>query len=164
MWLPEEPDLSTARILTFGYNANFAAKKEQVSLSIGDFANDLLFHMKYDNDGDDKMGEVPIIIVAHSMGGGSCVQKGLYVIQLEELQPNNYGLNLLTSVVVIHGHLEEQYHKITSSIKAVLFMAIPHRGTDLAESLNRILTSSIFGQYRRTMSENSRKAALLSTS
>lgn len=68
-WLSEEPDLSTARILTFGYNANFAAKKEQASLSISDFANDLLFHMKYDDDGDAKMGEVPIIIVAHSMGG-----------------------------------------------------------------------------------------------
>ena len=68
-WLPEEPDLSTARILTFGYNANFAAKKEQASLTIGDFANDLLFHMKYDEDGNDKMGQVPIVIVAHSMGG-----------------------------------------------------------------------------------------------
>ncbi|KAJ5162891.1 Eisosome protein 1 [Penicillium coprophilum] len=120
-WLPEESDLSTARILTFGYNANFAAKKEQASLSINDFANDLLFHMKYDNDGDDKMGEVPIIIVAHSMGG------------------------LVFKKAFVHGHLDEQYHKITSSIKAVLFMATPHRGTDLAESLNRILTSSIFG-------------------
>ena len=68
-WLPEEPDLSTARILTFGYNANFAAKKEQASLTIGDFANDLLFHMKYDEDGNDKMGQVPLIIVAHSMKG-----------------------------------------------------------------------------------------------
>ncbi|KAJ5961036.1 Eisosome protein 1 [Penicillium vulpinum] len=120
-WLAEEPDMSTARILTFGYNANFAAKKEQASLSIGDFANDLLFHMKYDDDGDDKMGEVPIIIVAHSMGG------------------------LVFKKAFIHGHLNEQYREITSSIKAVLFMATPHRGTDLAESLNRILTSSIFG-------------------
>lgn len=48
-------------------------------------------------------------------------------------------------MVVIHGHLNEQYRKITSSIKAVLFLATPHRGTDLAETLNRILTSSIFG-------------------
>jgi hypothetical protein len=68
-WLSEEPDLSTARILTFGYNANFAAKKEQASLTIGDFASDLLYHMKYNDEGNDKMGEVPIIIVAHSMGG-----------------------------------------------------------------------------------------------
>lgn len=54
-------------------------------------------------------------------------------------------IHLLTPAAVINGHLNEQYRSITSSIKAVLFMATPHRGTDLAESLNRVLTSSIFG-------------------
>lgn len=68
-WLPEEPDLSTARILTFGYNANYASKKGRASLTIADFANDLLFRMKYNHDSNGKMGQVPIIIVAHSMGG-----------------------------------------------------------------------------------------------
>lgn len=68
-WLPDEPDLSTARILTFGYHANFSAKKQQALLTIGDFANDLLFRMKYGEEGSERMGQVPIIIVAHSMGG-----------------------------------------------------------------------------------------------
>lgn len=68
-WLPEDTDLATARILTFGYNAQFSARGERTSLSIGDFANDLLFSMKYGGDGIVKMGQVPIIVVAHSMGG-----------------------------------------------------------------------------------------------
>jgi predicted alpha/beta hydrolase family esterase len=34
-------------------------------LTINDFANDLLFRLKYDNENL----EVPIIIVAHSLGG-----------------------------------------------------------------------------------------------
>lgn len=65
-WLPKDAELSSARILTFGYTARFATNQ---LASIGDFANDLLFSMKYGVDGNVKMGEVPIIIVAHSMGG-----------------------------------------------------------------------------------------------
>ena len=64
-WLPQEPGLENASILTFGYHAHYA-KKEQVSLAITDFANDLLFRLKYDDIG---FGDVPIIVVAHSLGG-----------------------------------------------------------------------------------------------
>jgi WD40 repeat protein len=126
-WLPADADLSSARILTFGYNAHFSAKRQQASLTIGDFANDLLFSMKYggDGDGDVKMGQVPIIIVAHSLGG------------------------LVFKKAFIQGHLNEEYRKIVSNIKAVLFMATPHRGADLAETLNRVLSSSIFGHSPR---------------
>lgn len=46
---------------------------------------------------------------------------------------------------VSQGYLSEEYRPITSKIKAVLFLATPHRGTDLAEKLNRILSSSILG-------------------
>ncbi|XDG06217.1 hypothetical protein ABKA04_005832 [Annulohypoxylon sp. FPYF3050] len=45
----------------------------------------------------------------------------------------------------IHGHMNEEFYDIISSIKAVLFLATPHRGTDLAKTLNKILTSSVFG-------------------
>ncbi|ORY70909.1 uncharacterized protein BCR38DRAFT_331954, partial [Pseudomassariella vexata] len=128
-WLPEETDLSTARILTFGYHAHFSTKKQQASLNIGEFANDLLFRMKYGEDGKDKMGQVPIIIVAHSMGG---------LVFKKACTPSDF-------MEIIHGQLNEKYKKITSSIKSVLFLATPHRGTDVAETLNKMLSSSIFG-------------------
>lgn len=121
LWLPLEPDLSRARILTYGYNAHFASSKNSSSLTIGDFATDLLYRMKYDDVDSESLGDVPIIIVAHSMGG------------------------LVFKRAYIQGSNNEEYRGVISSIKAALFLATPHRGTDLAESLNRILSSSIFG-------------------
>ncbi len=46
-WLPSEPDIQTARILSFGYNANFAAPGPAPITGISDFAKDLLFGMKF---------------------------------------------------------------------------------------------------------------------
>ncbi|KAL8874937.1 MAG: hypothetical protein Q9198_006638 [Flavoplaca austrocitrina] len=46
-WLPVEPGMGVARILSFGYNANFAAAGPAPITSIADFARDLLYAMKY---------------------------------------------------------------------------------------------------------------------
>ncbi|KAL1862499.1 hypothetical protein VTK73DRAFT_6875 [Phialemonium thermophilum] len=119
LWLPNE--LPTARILTFGYNAHFSSKKEQASLTIGDFATDLLFRMKYGESGLERLGQVPVIVVTHSLGG------------------------LVFKKAFIQGHLNDEFRDIVSKIRAVLFLATPHRGTDLAETLNRVLTTSVFG-------------------
>ncbi|EAQ90394.1 hypothetical protein CHGG_02329 [Chaetomium globosum CBS 148.51] len=119
LWLPVE--LPTARILTFGYNTHFSSKKEQASYTIGDFANDLLFRMKYGESTAERLGQVPIVIVAHSMGG------------------------LVFKKAFVQGHLSDEFSEIVSMIKAVLFLATPHRGTDLAETLNKLLSTSVFG-------------------
>ncbi|TGJ81284.1 hypothetical protein E0Z10_g7485 [Xylaria hypoxylon] len=136
LWLPKEGDLSVARILTFGYNANFSSKKQQTASTINDFATDLLYSMKYGLDeGGEKIGQVPIIIVAHSMGG------------------------LVFKKAFIHGQLNQEYRQLMSSIKSVLFLGTPHRGTDLAETLNRVLSSSVFGhgskEYVTELTRNS---------
>ncbi|KAK4038406.1 hypothetical protein C8A01DRAFT_47974 [Parachaetomium inaequale] len=120
LWLPDE--LPTARVLTFGYNAHFTSRKGRVSSTIGDFATDLLFRMKYGENTPERLGEVPIIVVAHSMGG------------------------LVFKKALVQGHLNPEFNEIVSMIKAVLFLATPHRGTDLAETLNKALSAaSIFG-------------------
>lgn len=119
LWLPHE--LPTARILTFGYNTHFAAKKEQSSHTIGDFATDLLFRMKYGENTPERLGQVPIVVVAHSMGG------------------------LVFKKAFLQGHQNSEFREIVSTIKAVLFLATPHRGTDLADTLNKLLSSSVFG-------------------
>lgn len=121
LWLPQEPGLSSARILTFGYNAHFASTKGSSSQTIGDFATDLLFRMKYGDAGIESLGDAPIIIVAHSMGG------------------------LVFKRALIQGSLDAEYQRIIQNTKAVLFLATPHRGSDLAETLYRVLSSSIFG-------------------
>ncbi|SPQ24477.1 235e68a4-f2c6-4a1f-9974-4af5ecff0924 [Thermothielavioides terrestris] len=119
LWLPD--DLPTARVLTFGYNAHFSSKQEQATSTIGDFANDLLFRMKYGENTPERLGQVPIIFVAHSMGG------------------------LVFKKAFVQGHLNPEFSEIVSMIKAVLFLATPHRGTDLAETLSKLLSTSFFG-------------------
>lgn len=41
--------------------------------------------------------------------------------------------------------MNEEYKDIVSKFKAVLFLSTPHRGTDLADILNKVLSSSMFG-------------------
>lgn len=48
-FLPLDPVVCLARILTFGYNANFRAAGN-VSTSVLDFAKGLLFDLKYAKD------------------------------------------------------------------------------------------------------------------
>ena len=119
LWLPEE--LPTARVLSFGYDAHFASRKGRASSTISDFAADLLFRMKYGENTPERLGQVPIIVVAHSMGG------------------------LVFKKAVVQGHLNSEFGEIISMIKAVIFLATPHHGTDLADTLNKALSGSIFG-------------------
>lgn len=61
-FLALEPDICLARILTFGYNAAFR-KASNISVSMLDFAKDLLFDLKFGQDqqkADLKMGNVSL--------------------------------------------------------------------------------------------------------
>lgn len=59
-WLPQEPELKAARVLTFGYNANYLSQ-DRTTFNISDFAKDLLLQMKFGTDSDTQslgIGEV----------------------------------------------------------------------------------------------------------
>jgi hypothetical protein len=65
-FLPLEPDVCLARILSFGYHANFR-KAGNVSTAVLDFAKELLYDLKYatDEQGEDlNMGNVSKICVS----------------------------------------------------------------------------------------------------
>lgn len=118
-WLPLEPEIARARILSFGYNASFLPGTPRNIYKIGDFAKELLYEMKFSKDHSGKdlnIGKVPVIFVVHSMGG--LVAKKAYLL----------------------GQNDETYKDIIRSISAMVFLATPHRGTNLAEVLNRLLT------------------------
>ncbi|KAK5717437.1 hypothetical protein LTR17_016124 [Elasticomyces elasticus] len=135
-FLPLEPDVGQARILTFGYDANFR-RRGSVSVSISDFAKDLLFELKYAKDDagrDLNVGSVPLIFVVHSMGG------------------------LIIKEAYIQGQNDPEYESIIKAIVAITFLATPHRGTNLATLLNLILTSTMFSnpkQYINDLHQNS---------
>lgn len=139
-WLPYEPDISSARIMTFGYNSHFSSTshgKENI-LNISDFAKDLLFSMKFaSGEGERKLeiGSVPIIFVAHSMGG------------------------LVVKKAFILGQHDEHYRELIRAMSSIVFLSTPHRGSNLAEVLNKILSACIFTfspkQYISELSANS---------
>jgi len=121
LWLPFEPDIGKARILSFGYNASFRGGAPKTVSNIADFSKQLLYEMGFgkNEDGEDlEIGRVPIVFVVHSMGG--LVVKKAYIL----------------------GQNDEQYQHIVCSISAIVFLATPHRGTNLAEILNRVLKVS----------------------
>ncbi|KAI1801646.1 hypothetical protein F4811DRAFT_450319 [Daldinia bambusicola] len=120
-FLPFDSDVCLARILTFGYNANFL-KAGSIGVSLLDFAKDLLFNLKYASDNQDadlNIGNVPLIFIVHSMGG------------------------LIIKEAYIQGQNDPEYQSIIKAISAIIFLATPHRGTYLAETLNRILQTTI---------------------
>ncbi|KAL8833638.1 MAG: hypothetical protein Q9170_004159 [Blastenia crenularia] len=124
-WLPSEPGIGDARILSFGYNANFAAAGPAPITGIADFARDLLYSMKYaksENLEELELGQRPIIFIVHSMDVDGISFEQAYVL----------------------GKDNPIYSGMVSSISAVVFLATPHRGSNLAEMLNRILAASIF--------------------
>ena len=120
-WLPYDPSIGKARISSFGYNASFRPGSSKSISNISDFAKELLYEMKFSQGDDSKnlgIGILPIVFVVHSMGG--LVVKKAYLL----------------------GRNDSQYQDLVHSISAVVFLATPHRGTNLAEVLNRVLTAS----------------------
>ncbi|CAA9958491.1 WD40 repeat-containing protein [Pyrenophora teres f. maculata] len=140
LWLPSEPAIGSARILSFGYDADWKSTSSRTVLNITDFAKELLFAMKFtkneNRDLEDLgLGDFPIIFIVHSMGG--LVVKKAYIL----------------------GQNDEEYSDIVKSVNAIIFLSTPHRGSNLAELLNRILSVSILRyspkQYVTDLQKNS---------
>ena len=70
-WLPLEPDICSARILTFGYNARFRSGGPQ-NMSIADFGKDLLFRMKFGKGSDTEDLGIGKVCAQYPLGGRLC--------------------------------------------------------------------------------------------
>ncbi|KAI1121559.1 hypothetical protein F5Y10DRAFT_288297 [Nemania abortiva] len=135
-FLSLEPDITEARILTFGYNSNFRPGSGKNKMSILDFAKDLLYDMKYGIDEESVpngeslcMGDRPIIFIVHSMGG------------------------LIVKEAYMQGQNDPAYAAIIKAVSSIIFLSTPHRGTNLAEALNRILRVSFVANPMQFISE-----------
>lgn len=124
LWLPEDPDVGRARIFTYGYDANYLGGAKNIN-NITNFAKDLLFQMRYgkDRDGQDfDIGQNPLTFIVHSMGG------------------------LVVKKAYLMGFHDENYKDIIAAVSAIIFLSTPHRGTNLAETLNNLLQYSFQAQ------------------
>ncbi|KAK3955687.1 hypothetical protein QBC32DRAFT_395282 [Pseudoneurospora amorphoporcata] len=120
LWLPEDPDVGRARIFTYGYDAKYLGGNKNTN-SITNFAKDLLFQMRCgkDKNGQDlDIGQNPLTFVVHSMGG------------------------LVVKKAYLMGFHDKAYKDIIAVVSAIIFLSTPHRGTNLADTLENLLQYS----------------------
>ncbi|KAI3327016.1 hypothetical protein HD806DRAFT_380060 [Xylariaceae sp. AK1471] len=114
-WLPLEPGLEHTRIFSFGYGGGYFTTRESTT-TILDFSKKLLFEILTGN-----LTELPIIFVAHSMGG--LVVKKAYMLALQDPKYQD------VSKCMMQG--------------AMIFLGTPHRGSESAATLHRVLSATI---------------------
>lgn len=110
-WLPEDDAFQQVRIHTFGYNSSW---DKSSTLNIHDFAKSLLGSL-YDCPQIPRGSTAPIVLVGHSMGG--LVIKKAYILARQM----------------------QEFESVATRVRAMFFLATPHRGSDLAQTLSRIL-------------------------
>ena len=107
--------------------------------SITDFAKELLFELRFGKTQEGEkfgLGETPLIFVTHSMGG------------------------LVAKKACLLGQNDEHYKTLVMSISAIIFLSTPHRGSNLADILNRILVAS-FQSARNFITDLNRSSMAL---
>ncbi|OTA80149.1 hypothetical protein M434DRAFT_86684 [Hypoxylon sp. CO27-5] len=113
-WLPKHVAFRNVRIHSFGYNADFL-EKGHPHTDIYDFSQALLQALRNSRS----FTENPIVFIAHSMGG--LVVKQAYLLARQD----------------------PSCHELASRIHGMVFLATPHRGSDLATTLNNVLRISV---------------------
>lgn len=129
LWLPKDSKLGKARLFTYGYESHLTGPKSVANIT--GFAKSLLFDMRYsrcNRDDDLRLGDAPIIFVAHSMGG--LVVKKAYLLAQDD----------------------ENCKALAQSISGIIFLSTPHRGSNLADTLDLILML-MFQPRRRYITE-----------
>ena len=53
----------------------------------------------------------------------------------------------------MQGQYDPEFKAIVDAISAIIFLSTPHRGTNLAETLNRILQASIISSSKQFITE-----------
>lgn len=123
-WLAEDEDLAQYRVSTFGFDSK--VKGAANNLDIIDFAKDLLFQLLTTLQTKDCCKTSPIIFVAHSMGG------------------------LVVKKAIMLGKGDRQYKDVISRVHGVVFLATPHRGSQYAKTLNKVLSIAPLGAAPKT--------------
>jgi hypothetical protein len=178
-WLPKDEDLKRARIFTFGYNAKFKSSAQSSSIGIADFSKNLLFDMRFGRDdysGSFNLGKVwvlcrtKLILVDRRLYAGTnyfrgalygwaCLQKGWSVSVWLLFQ----WLSFDARQAFLDAQLDGQYASIISAVKTVIFLSTPHRGSDLAPYLNRVLSLAVGSSSKQYIAELTAQAPFLLT-
>ncbi|KAF2261549.1 hypothetical protein CC78DRAFT_347471 [Lojkania enalia] len=110
-WLPRDEAFQDVRIHTFGYASGLS--RESV-LNVPDFARSLLGSI-HDSPNIPRTKDNPMILIGHSMGG------------------------LVVKKAFILGHQIGEFESVVRRVFAIFFLATPHQGAGLADTLTRLL-------------------------
>ncbi|KAF8425285.1 WD40-repeat-containing domain protein [Tirmania nivea] len=117
-WLRDIPELSHARISTFGYNADIIANTRTTQANVESFAKELLHCLSIHGQRHEAFGRVPIIFICHSMGG----------------------LVVKRACVKASGDGDKRMREISAKISGIIFLGTPHRGSSQAKTLNNVVS------------------------
>ncbi|KAK1829368.1 hypothetical protein QBC39DRAFT_311254 [Podospora conica] len=112
-WLPLDDAFDGVRIHSFGYPSGLA--RESV-LNVRDFASSLLAAVKDSPSMNKRTNNAPLIFITHSMGG------------------------LVTKLAYILGRQDPAFKSVVDRVCSILFLATPHRGAAIAQTLSNLLT------------------------
>lgn len=121
-WLPRDPNFKTARIHTFGYNANWSEDSDAALDMVG--AGKALHSAMISSPHLNKGNKTPIIMVGHDMGG-IVIKQGLLEFRRE----------------VAEG-VDHHHSGLAHRIRSLMFMATPHLGADNPNQLSKIIQAS----------------------
>ena len=102
----------------------------------------------------DVLRKVPLIFVVHSMGG-------LIIKEVRNLLDRICQNKTQFFKAYMQGQNDPEYEDIIKAISAITFLATPHRGTNLADILNRILQSTLVANSKQYISELARTSFTL---
>ncbi|KAF2443909.1 hypothetical protein P171DRAFT_495793 [Karstenula rhodostoma CBS 690.94] len=118
-WLQRDPEFRNARVYSFGYDSEWVTRKDS-QLDVHDFGKSLLSALL--GDRFIRRGRnIPIVLVAHSMGG--------LVIKKAFLLSRN----------------DPAYQPLGERFHCMYFLATPHHGAASAELLSFVLRASFSG-------------------
>ncbi|KAK4214683.1 NACHT and WD domain protein [Rhypophila decipiens] len=115
-WLPRESGFENASIHSFGYDSNWGTTRQSI-LNVQDFGH-ALFEELRTNKHLREHSESPIILIGHSMGG------------------------LVIKKALISAHRDEKDQALRKRIRSIVFLATPHRGSNLGSVLKNIMAVS----------------------
>ncbi|KAK6826038.1 NACHT and WD domain protein [Apiospora arundinis] len=118
-WLPKDSSFEAVRIHSFGYNANWATWLSS-PLDVHAFGQSLLEELL--NNPEIRASSTPIVLIGHSMGG------------------------LVIKKVCILSKTNPGFACVAERLHSFYFLGTPHRGSNLARTLNNILRVSGVGR------------------
>ncbi|KFZ02931.1 hypothetical protein V502_11382 [Pseudogymnoascus sp. VKM F-4520 (FW-2644)] len=145
-WLPSVAGINDARISMIGYDTNL--------MSYSDFGKDLLYNLKYASEESEQgqkyigIGEKPIILIAHSMGGiilKAALQLNMISKAFDKKYPSEVIPYLASGPQALQG-LNERFRHVAPNLRTASFYETrPTAITNLGKMMVLERESSVLG-------------------